>query len=412
MKFEQLENKHIMILGFGKTGENILKEIEEVDCQITVVADRISEEYLGDVRFTTTQVFLQNPNFFDIILKSPGIKPNHPALAYGQLIINDIELMFMYKQEHDLKTKIIAITGTNGKTSTVKFVHELLTNLNYKAEMAGNIGMSPLEAIKKIPEYIVVELSSFQLLNINEFMADYNLCITLSPDHLDYHETMEEYANAKLKLLENIADIQITYLDQSFSEYTNRPITLITEEITNFCEKTEFKQLQINKKNLPAIYCLAKALKISDEQLIESLVNFEGVEHRMEFVREINTITFINDSKATNVQATMAAISNFRYDKLTVIIGGYDKGENLQKMIDELMRVHRVLVIGTTIAPFANSAVGVICDTMEEALTNAYQNAQKNDIILLSPAFASYDQYQNYEERGNHFKELVAKIQE
>lgn len=405
-----LINKKIMLLGYGVTGKDVLKTLINKNIDLFVVDDNIDtneQEFLktNGVSFYTGQEALEKKLEYDFIIKSPGIRYNHPLLVNVAMekIINDIEIAYYLVK--DTKTKIIAITGTNGKTSTTSFITTLLNTNGYKAFSCGNIGVSPIRILNENNDvdFLVLELSSFQLKAINEFKADYAFFLNFSPDHLDYHETIEDYKTSKLKIVKNIPSSNKLYLGEPIDfDHSGLEIVTPTNDIPDRL-KSDLKGL--SKTNMNLIYQFAKNIGISEEAFIFTLDNdYHGLEHRCEFITEYEQIKYYNDSKATNVESTKIALEQL--DNVILLVGGSDKGEDLTRLNNYTHNVKHAIAYGSNRNQFTLENLEKV-ENLSQALMKAQELAKPGDNILLSPASASYDQYRNYEERGRYFKQLV-----
>lgn len=405
-----LLNKKIMLLGYGVTGKDVLKALLKKDFDLFVVDDNINpteQEFLreNNIKFYTGQEAESQNVSFDLVIKSPGVRYNHPLLVNIDTckIINDIEIAYFLVK--DTETKIIAITGTNGKTSTTSFITSLLNSTGYKAFSCGNIGVSPIRVLSENEnvDFLVMELSSFQLKAVNQFKADYAFFLNFSPDHLDYHDSLEDYLMSKLKIIKNIPGSNTIYMGEKM-QINNDEIQIVTPT-SEIPERLLGDLKGLSKNNMNIIYQFAKSLNITDEQFISALDNdYQGLEHRCEFVKEHQQIQYYNDSKATNVESTRIALEQL--DNVILLVGGSDKGEDLSQLNKYAKNIKHAIAYGANRDQFSLQNMTKV-ETLEQALVQAQNLATNGDVILLSPASASYDQYKNYEQRGQHFKQLV-----
>lgn len=380
----------------------------------------------------------------DVVVKSPGIPDTVPLVQQikekGIPIISEIELASKFTD-----AMLIAITGSNGKTTTSYLTHHLLkTELN--VGLAGNIGESFAKQVVDFDHsHYVLEVSSFQLDDIEQFRPHIALLINISPDHLDrYNYQFENYVASKFRIVENQTDedyfiydaddeviagwmqnhkIQSKLLPFSLNStveegayYKNKNI-IITIDNNQIIMPTENLALEgkHNIKNAMAASTVAHLLKIRKQTIRESLENFQGVEHRLEHVLKINKVQYINDSKATNVNATYFALESM--DAPTVwIVGGVDKGNDYRELFPFVNeKVKAIICLGVDnsklIEAFGNM-VDIIVETqyMSEAVKIAYKVAESGDNVLLSPACASFDLFENYEDRGRQFKNAVRNL--
>lgn len=385
----------------------------------------------------------------DLVIKSPGI-PEKAAIikkirAAGIELISEIEFGYRYKGE----SKIIAITGSNGKSTTTKMIHHILTNAGYDASLVGNIGVSFAKQIAEQPSaWYVIEVSSFQLDDIITFKPDIALLLNISPDHLDRYEYQyEKYIEAKFKITKNQDDKDVLITNKDDTEITNylatnpinaRTIYFTMSEQTNLNTDGAFidnEQLNINydgertsmsihdlsvqgkhnQYNSMAAGISARTAGIRSAKIRESFLTFEGIAHRLEFVASVRGVDFINDSKATNVNSVWFALESMK-KPVVLILGGQDKGNDyneIKALVQE--KVKAIVCLGMdnkNIHEFFGAFIPNIVDTQsaKDAVLAAYSLAEKNDVVLLAPACASFDLFKNYEDRGDQFKEAVKNL--
>jgi UDP-N-acetylmuramoylalanine--D-glutamate ligase len=381
----------------------------------------------------------------DLIIKSPGISDKakivEQAVAKGIEVISEIEFAYRFTRK-----TIIAITGSNGKTTTTLLIHHLLVAGGFKAELAGNIGSSlARHVLAGKADIFVVELSSFQLDGMVDFKADIAVLLNITPDHLDrYDYDFEKYAQSKLSIVNNMTAADLLVYNLEDAELNNRQAILpedlvlktfsITKETDAYVSNgdlvfnTSAGQTTIpkealplrgehNQMNLMAAITVAQAYEINRETIIGALSSFKNQPNRLEFITSINGVEFINDSKATNVEAVYYALGS--YDKQIVwIAGGQDKGNDyaqIKSLVDE--RVKAMVCLGldnTKLVEFFSDSVDHVAETttVEEAAEIALSYAQSSDIVLLSPACASFDLFDNYAQRGEMFKEAVFNLKD
>ncbi len=380
----------------------------------------------------------------DLIIKSPGIPDKAPiiqkAINKGVKIISEIEFASYFTQ-----AKLIAITGSNGKTTTTMLVHHILKNANINCALAGNIGQSlARQVIKNDVEVYVIELSSFQLDGMFDFKADIALLLNITPDHLDrYAYKMQNYVDSKFRITQNLTnndyfifnaddEIIVKEIEKRNIKAKLLPFSIkTTENVTAYINNN---QIIINLKPelIMSIHDLAlkgkhnvqnslasgitgKILEIRNESIRESLADFKNVEHRLEFVAKVNGIEFINDSKATNVNSTWYALESM--DKPTVwVVGGIDKGndyDQLKPLVKE--KVKAIVCLGLNNEKIKEAFAGVVDEIVEtqtafKAVEASYRLAKKDETVLLSPACASFDLFESYEDRGKQFKNAVRNL--
>jgi UDP-N-acetylmuramoylalanine--D-glutamate ligase len=382
----------------------------------------------------------------DQVIKSPGIPDRTPLIqsivAAGIPLISEIEFAARYS-----KAKLICITGSNGKTTTTLLIHHMLKKAGLDVAMAGNVGNSfAMEVSIGDHDYFVLEISSFQLDGMFDFKADIAILMNITPDHLDrYNNSFELYAESKFRILRNMTkdDAFIFCWDDAASrnmikntEIIPRMIPFSIKEIVkgdgaylldkNIIINIQSNQLTMTLESLAlqgkhniynsmAAAVSGKLLEIRKEHIKESLSDFQNIAHRLEFVASIQGIEFINDSKATNINSTWYALESMQ-NKVVWIAGGVDKG-NDYSMLRELVkdRVKAIVCLGKDNQAL-NEAFSDVVETMVEtrsmdvAVQTAIYLAAKGDTILLSPACASFDLFENYEERGDKFKEAVNSL--
>ncbi len=389
----------------------------------------------------------------DLIIKSPGIPETSPivvkALAKGIKVISEIEFAGYYTN-----AKMISITGSNGKTTTTLMIHHILKNAGVNASLAGNIGQSlARQVVEDITDVYVLELSSFQLDGMFEFKADIAILLNITPDHLDrYDYNMQNYTDSKFRVIQNLteADYFIYNADDKIilNEIEKREVKAKllpfsiekTENMVAFINnnnnqnQSDESQININLKpklimsihdlalkgkhnvqNSLASGITAKILEIRNESVRESLSDFKNVAHRLEFVAKVNGIEFINDSKATNVNSTWYALESME-QKTVWIVGGVDKGNDYDSLLELVENnVSAIVCLGDDNAKIIETFSDIVDEIIEtssayEAVTNAYRLAKKEQTVLLSPACASFDLFESYEDRGKQFKRAVRNL--
>ncbi|MDI6602143.1 MAG: UDP-N-acetylmuramoyl-L-alanine--D-glutamate ligase [Thermoanaerobacteraceae bacterium] len=440
--------KRVLIVGLGKSGVATAETLNTLGYEIHVYDRKPYDQLEGiDVlKKLSVKWVVDDPKDYvkniDIIVISPGVPLDQEFIIEAQNrgieVISEVEAAYRLA-----KAPIIAVTGTNGKTTTTSLTGELFKNAGYKTRVCGNIG-KPLiydcyEAGKD--EVIVAEISSFQLESIKYFRPHIAAMLNITPDHLDRHKTMENYIYTKSKIFINQdrSDYAILNYDEpntwglhkeinsqiipfSRKEKLNYGLYIDDEKIIAKIRDREEKIMNVNDIYIPgkhnlenslAACAIAKAWGIDDEIIEYTLKTFKGVEHRIEFVKEINGVKFINDSKGTNPDAAIKAIEAIK-GNIILIAGGYDKGNDYYDFIKSFDdKVKYMILIGETAEKINKQAMSlgftniIRADTLKEAVDRAYQLAEKGDTVLLSPACASWDMFKNFEERGNLFKSYV-----
>ncbi len=403
MKINSLNNKKIALLGFGVTGREVYKCLDS-EYDITIINDNPVEGYDTKTAEDVTEVQ------YDVIIKSPGVPYSHPFLqARDCVITNDIELAYEVIKENKLDTKIIAITGTNGKTTTTQFISDVLSSAGYKSYTCGNIGQSPLLVLNQTlnVDYLVMELSSYQLKQVNNFHPDFGLFLNVSPDHIDYHGDFSDYLNSKCNLFKNMNSSDCLVLDEEMVS-AHPEINWPEYAVGGVDDKllAEVHTVSMPKQNYRLIFNLLLKAGIASEFIINSLNNFAGLEHRLELVQNDLGIRVINDSKATNVNATNVAISNLN-NPTTLIVGGSIKVEDYTLLDYQNSNLKKIIAYGAAKEKFAFIPTVELIDNFQEAVIYAIDNTESGETLLLSPACASFDQHPNYGERGKQFKQII-----
>ena len=375
----------------------------------------------------------------DLIIPSPGVPADDPLLAKarskGITIWSEIELAYRF-----LEGELIGITGSNGKTTTTTLVHHILKKGGKHALLAGNVGTPLISCVEemKAGTISVVELSSFQLELIDKFRPDIGVFLNVTPDHLDRHKTMAAYAAAKARIFEKQTEMDAAVLNAddtptvalapkkpqvfwfSRKKSVGQGAYLRGDEIViahHGKEEFVMNRGEIplpgahNVENALAAVMAARLAEVDTRTIAAAVKSFEGVEHRLEFVAEIGGVRYYNDSKATNVDATLKALDAFP-GRILVILGGKDKGSDYAVLREALRdKAILALLIGTAAEKIESQISGSVAieraETMERAVETASQAARAGDVVLLAPACASFDQFENYEHRGRVFKELV-----
>jgi len=377
----------------------------------------------------------------DLIVKSPGI-PNKSNLI-NEILFNEIDLIseieFAFRHTNG---KIIAVTGTNGKTTTSLLIHKILKDAGFDVLLAGNVGNSfSYEISKKDYELIVLEVSSFQLDNIVSFCPYISILLNITPDHLDrYNENFDEYLHSKLKITLNQKQndfLIYNHDDPDFKKINTNakkiPLSL-NKEILSDGGYYKNNQININLNNKAmtieklalngthnifnsmAAAMAARVFEVSDDMIRKSLIDFENIEHRLEYVITVHGIDFINDSKATNVNAAWYAVESMN-KPFVWILGGVDKGNDYTELIKvaKEKNVKAIICLGSENKKIKDSFKSVVdifeeAKDMHEAVNKSYAIASSGDVVLLSPACASFDLFENFEHRGSEFKKMVRSL--
>jgi UDP-N-acetylmuramoylalanine--D-glutamate ligase len=378
---------------------------------------------------------------FEIIVKNPGISNDHKYVEKAQKfnipVINEMELAFRYFPKGVI---IIGVTGTNGKTTTTTLIYEFLKKASKNVFLMGNIGYPVCSFVTKLKDkdIAVMEVSDHQLCNVINFKTKISVLTNLSEAHLDFHGSYETYKNMKKKIFNHQTkdDLAILNLDDeevlgltnnieatkkyfSSSSLNKLGCSIIDKYICyNNDRIIALDEVKIkgkhNYENIMAAITVVKEFGIDNSVFVSVLKAFGGVEHRIEYVNTINNIDFYNDSKATNIKSTKTALASFAKPTI-LLLGGLDRGHSFDELNDYLTNVKLIIAYGEVKIRINDFAVkcGIPCkvvDTLEEATKIGYNSANEGDVVLLSPACASWDQFKDFEVRGNMFKDYVSKL--
>ena len=429
----------VLVIGCAKSGYWAAKLLNKkgYDVSITdirVIKEKEELEGLGIKVFEGGHPDVLKDIDWSFIVKNPGIPYSNPFVSYfvetGKEIYTEIEIALRYPIAYD----IAAITGTNGKTTITTLVYEILKE-DTIAYPCGNIGTALSEIVYKHENEsanIALEISAFQLLGAPTFHPQVAVIANLSPDHLDYFDSLQDYYDAKNLIYKNMtgSDWFLRNIDDEtvmanlkeinchivdYSLVKEADLMLKGDEVTLFGEvlfnKNDLKIIgRHNLQNAMIAAAMAFKLGAKRESIKRVISTFEGVAHRIEFVDEIDGVLYYNDSKGTNVDSTITALKAF--DKPVILLaGGHDKHTGFKELEDYTDKMKKLITFGETREELAKLKDDpIICNDMEEALNKTREIAEKDDVILLSPACSSYDQFKNFEERGEIFKELVRRF--
>ena len=413
------KNKKVTVVGLARSGLAVARLLKSLGAHVCVTEQNQSaslSNFAEELKKEGIKVELgQHSRSFiegqDLVVISPGVpsgaSPCLWAKEYGIEVIGEIEAAASV-----CCAPIIAITGTNGKTTTTTLVGEILKAAGYRAYILGNIGQPFSQYVLSIPpeDFVSLEVSSFQLETIKNFHPKVAVILNLTPDHLDRYKDAHEYFEAKKRIFIN--QDKTDWLILNYSDDALRKMATQTKSQVLFFNKDPLEK-DFNPNQL-AVLAVAKALGIPRNICVEVFKNFKGVEHRMEFVRMLNDIEFINDSKATNIDSTIWALQNIKKHAV-LVAGGRDKGSDfgsILRLVKE--KVKYAVLVGEASERIAQSWQGVlpttIVKTFPEAVTLAYQKASPGEVVLFSPMCKSFDMFTDYEHRGRTFKELVKKL--
>ena len=437
------ENKKIFILGMARSGYEAAKLLSDYNNEIIVTDGKEQKEELVSeleslgvkVIITGDQLSLLDDSF-DYVIKNPGIKYDNPVVVkakeLGIKVINEIEMAYSFL---DKSVNIIGVTGSNGKTTTTTLISEFMKNSFDNVYLGGNIGIPLSNFVRDIKpnSYLVLEISDHQLCDMYNFKTNVSVLTNITPTHLDFHKSYEVYQMTKKKIFNNHTsdDLAVINKDDEVSmkitddikstkvyyghDKTN--LAYYDEEGIYYDGKLVIKLDDIilkgkhNYQNIMGAIIAVKKYGVTNEVIQKVLKEFKGVEHRLEYVDTIDGVTYYNDSKATNCVSTITALNSF--DKPTILLlGGYDRGHSFHDLDDSMKNVKCVVCFGETknrIEEFCND-LNIKCyknDTLKEAMNVVKDICTPGDVVLLSPACASWDQYDRFEDRGDEFKKLV-----
>lgn len=446
-----LQNKRVLVVGLGKSGVASALFLKERGARVTVSDTKSPEDLRDEIPVLldhgiTVETGGHGERTFrgqDLIVVSPGVPVDAPPLmqarASGEPVIGEIELAAQH-----LPGPIVAITGSNGKTTTTTLVGDILKAGGFQVAVGGNIGTPAISLVTHATRdtVAVLEISSFQLETIKTFRPKVAVILNITPDHLDRHRTFQTYVDAKSRIFENQQASDFAALNEddptcrSLGDRTRAQVVLFSrkQEVQKgayvrdgkilFRDGVVQREIMLvseiplkgahNVENVLAGVCAGALMGCQPEQIRQAIVNFQAVEHRLEFVATIRGVDYFNDSKATNVDATIKALESFPRN-IHLILGGKDKGSDYTVLNDLLReRVKRVYTIGAAAEKIESHIKGTVeivhSETLENAIRRANAVAVAGDIVLLAPACASFDQFQSYNHRGRVFKEVVRSL--
>ncbi|MCA1029976.1 UDP-N-acetylmuramoyl-L-alanine--D-glutamate ligase [Bacillus timonensis] len=445
---ERFHNKKVLVLGLAKSGLASAMVLNRVGAIVTVNDQKPIDENESAQNLQKQGIKVicgGHPisildDHFDFIVKNPGIPYTNPllvkAVELNIPIITEIELAYYLTD-----AEFIGITGSNGKTTTTTLIYEMLQVSNKHPLIAGNIGTVACEVAEKAQKenVIVTELSSFQLMGIQDFKPKVSVLLNIFDAHLDYHGTKEHYISAKSRIFENQTNEDSVVLNANDSVVLAAAQSTKAQKVL-FSSASPLKEgayvsdghiyfneekiMPLNEVALPGVHNLenilaavavAKLIGSSNDAICHVLKTFTGVKHRLQYVTTINGRKFYNDSKATNILATQKAITAFE-QPVILLAGGLDRGNSFDALLPQLKNVQSLVCFGQTANKLmdAGKSVGIETikhvDNVEQAVKVAFEISNNGDIILLSPACASWDQYKTFEERGDIFIDAVHKL--
>lgn len=449
-----VKDKRVLVLGLGDTGLSALRWLQSQGAVLSVADTRSAPPNLALLREEMPQVSVHLGAFTheafagaEIIVASPGVAVAGPqaepqiqaAIKRGIPVVGDIELFAQYKPAH---ARVIAITGANGKSTVTTLVGAMCKAAGFKTIVAGNIGLPVLDALgMEAPDIYVLELSSFQLETTSSLMADAATVLNVTEDHMDRYSSMATYAAAKARVFHGTG-VQVLNREDAWSRSMalsgRQQVTFATDapafpqdygllrrngQVALVLGETELMQLTEmrlaglhNASNALAALALCRALNLPWQPLLDTLRSFKGLPHRVEWVAEINSIAFYDDSKGTNVGATCAALAGLPR-KVVLIAGGDGKGQDFSPLRDPVTNNARAVVVIGRDGPQIGAVLqgtGVplhSAASLESAVQTAFAAAQPGDAVLLSPACASFDMFRNYAHRAEVFVHAVKKLE-
>ena len=442
-------NKKVLVLGLAKSGESAARLLDKLGAIVTVndgkpfeenpAAQSLLEEGIKVVTGGHPLELLDED--FEWMVKNPGIPYNNPmvmrALEKKIPVITEVELAYLISD-----APIIGITGSNGKTTTTTMIAEVLTAGGQNGLLSGNIGFPASQVAQDAgkTDTLVMELSSFQLMGIEAFHPEIAVITNLMPTHLDYHGSFEDYVAAKWNIQRNMtaSDYVVLNFNQDLAKELAKKtaaqvIPFSTQEqvdgayldgdVLTFRGEAIMTASELgvpgshNVENALATIAVAKLRGIGNQVIKETLTHFGGVKHRLQYVGEINQVKFYNDSKSTNILATQKALSGFDNSKVILIAGGLDRGNEFDELVPDIKGLKKMVILGESAARVKRAAdqaeVSYLdASDIRDATRKAFSVAEPGDIVLLSPANASWDMYKNFEVRGDEFLAVFKELKE
>ena len=440
------QNIKVLVFGMARSGYEVAKLLSHYNNEI-IVTDAVEQdaEHVAELKDLNVRVEITDDpskllnESFDLIVKNPGIKYSHPLLNLARElnipIVNELEVAYQFMNH---EAQIIGVTGSNGKTTTINLVYNFLIQEKDDVILGGNIGTPLSHYINDIkPSTILaLEISDHQLCDMYKFKTNVSVITNITPTHLDFHDSYDRYKAIKHRIFNNHTAEDIAILNTNNEESLKVAEDIPSQKIyygSNNLDKCYFDERAIyydgeevvelkdillkgkhNYENICGAIAAVKVFGISNASIRKVLAEFKGVEHRLEFVAEHHGVKYYNDSKATNCVSTNIALRSFN-EPTILLLGGTDRGHSFYDLKDSMGHVKAIVAYGETknrIADFAKD-LGIQCevrDTLTEAMHAVKDLQAPGDIVLLSPACASWDQYAKFEDRGNEFKKLVAEI--
>ncbi len=417
-KTPKLKEHSFLVYGLGITGISVINFFKKKKISNFKVYDDKHKNLFKSYRTKNLNKSLKQ---VDYIILSPGISlnKNKKLQKYKKKIITDLDLFYLDRE----KFKSIVVTGTNGKSTTCKLLDHVLKKNKFKCLLGGNIGR-PLLSLKKVNNsFVIIEASSFQLSHSKFICPDFALFLNFTNDHIDWHGSTKEYLNSKLKIFKNQNKKQYAFTNKNLKiafKKKNFKSKLIIPKIRDYKKikykiKNSYLASNINDENVSFVFELSKLMNISQKSFVKSIQSFKGLEHRFEIFMKKKNVTFINDSKATTFESAIAAISSLK--NIFWILGGLPKKGDKINLLNYKKNIIKCYLIGKNINFFKKQIKGKVSFSISKTLESAINQIvkdykfykKKKCLILLSPAAASFDQFKNFEIRGNKFKKLCKK---
>lgn len=436
---KNLKGKKIAIIGLGVSNVPLIDYFKDIECEVSIFNEGDINVDLSSYNYNvyTGTDCLDNLVGFDIIFRSPSCLPNRKEIlaekARGCYVTSEVEEVLKLSP-----SKVIGVTGSDGKTTTTTLIDLVLRANGYKTFLGGNIGTPLFTKIKDMREedVVVLELSSFQLMNM-EVSPNISVITNITPNHLDKHTDFEEYINAKKCIYKNNDGVLVINNDNEvtnkiessrevryFSRYNKTNAFYVIDGIIYFDGKEVFDTSKLhirgvhNHENICA--CMSAIYDMVDiNKSFEAISNFSGVEHRLEFVREINGVKWYNDSVSSSPTRTIAGLNSYD-EEIVLIAGGYDKNLDYSPIGRPILDKVKVLILfGNTKKKIYDAVTGLktnedieiyLCDILNEVVNKAYEVSKSGQVVLFSPASASFDMFKNFADRGIQFKNLVNKL--
>ena len=414
----KLRELSFLVYGMGLSGRSVIKFFKKNKIKNFKIWDDNQKKKFKNYKSKNLNETLKK---VDYIILSPGISliKNKNLKKFKKKIITDIDLFYLSNN----KSKSIVVTGSNGKSTTCKLLAHLLQKNKFKFSLGGNIGTPILDVKNTKNSFVIIEASSFQLSHSKFIRPDYALFLNLTNDHLEWHGSMKNYLNSKLKIFNLQNKNQFAIINKKFKKKfikKNFSGKLVALKINGFRKiknkiKNNYLTSKINEENMSFIYTFSKLLRIKEKSFLRSMKSFKGLSHRFEIFLKKNNITFINDSKATSFKATQSALSGLK--NIYWILGGLPKKGDKIKVSNLKKNIIKCYLIGNNLNFFRNQIKGKLVFSITKNLENSIIQILKdsklkryiNRTILLSPAAASFDQFENFEQRGDQFKMLCKK---